>query len=172
MKKFFMLGLRLLGMAVVAWICAAILKNGAAFAEISGHVWVLPASVAVTVPLLYWAYRVIWRPIQPGSSPSTREKLVLLILLVAMILAPTYQGILNGKILMQQLSKKYPAHYLSSGSTAGFPSYIALRSDIGGTELQFGILEFAPLFVFLLYITLERARAARLRKSAQNTPVE
>lgn len=179
MKKFLMSVLRFLGMAFVAGLSALILWQGAICVEAGGYARLFLLFLAAAGVLLYWAWRVIWTPIQPASNPARGGKLVLLALLAAVIAVPSYQAIRYGRDLEQELKTldaMPPMPPLPPRSGGRFPvTWSAhpqwVRSDMCAEELQFGMVEFAVGLVFLLYVTLERGRAKRLRKARRNAPV-
>ncbi|MFL5386255.1 MAG: hypothetical protein ACJ8GN_27375 [Longimicrobiaceae bacterium] len=61
------IALKLVGMVIVVLFCMAFIQRMAMVATMTGQ-WLYPVGmVLISITLVYWAYRVIWRPIRPGA---------------------------------------------------------------------------------------------------------
>ena len=56
--------LKILGTAAIALPALNSLRHFAMYGRISGQTWVVVPAVLITLALLYWAYRVVWRPLR------------------------------------------------------------------------------------------------------------
>ncbi len=63
MKAVWMI-LKVLGMLFVCLTCLASIHRMSMVSSLTGNYWFLVATLLVDAGLLYWAYRVIWKPIK------------------------------------------------------------------------------------------------------------
>jgi hypothetical protein len=62
-KKVFWYFLKIIGMLFVCWMSIVTIKNTALFQSLTGDSTYLVLSLFISAGLVYWAYRVIWKPI-------------------------------------------------------------------------------------------------------------
>jgi hypothetical protein len=56
--------LKVLGMLFVGLVCLASIQKMSMVSSLTGNYFFLVATLVVDAGLLYWAYRVIWKPIR------------------------------------------------------------------------------------------------------------